>query len=287
MTWGENRLALLVHAPNCLVWTVRESQVTSTTWHREKMGKKQVVKYSWKLVSHVYVFSIMYTYVYVLYILYACIDIFVLYMLSCLHIHARQREKERNIDGSYLKVNMYHIVHNLLSYSISVICLRWSGFLLLTSMGRFFPIRSMNHTEGLGRRSSRETECWLPPGQHVVGYCRALDTMDMDEAEKYDDVIWYWFSWSWWWSCGQWWPFTVYHAEFLLMVMMWTFMETSCICTASRFDRGATGFCTQPGVLRTRAGTWGPTNVGKTSCRRKNDGYLFERHTLPKTNMEP
>ena len=110
--------------------------------------------------------------------------------------------------------------------------------------------------------------------------------MDMDEAAKYDDVVWCWFSWSWWWSCWQWWPFTVYHADFfelillfLPMVMMRTLMETSCICTASRFDRGATRLCTQPDVLRTRAGTWGPTNVGKTSCRRKKWWLLFfEKH---------
>ena len=69
----------------------------------------------------------------------------------------------------------------------------------------------MNHTEGLGRRSSRETECWLPPGQHVVGYCRALDTMDMDEAEKYDD------------SCYM------ILILIIMMMIMWTMMTIYCI----------------------------------------------------------
>jgi len=41
MTWGENRLALLVHAPNCLVWTVRESQVTPRCVEWIANGKAQ------------------------------------------------------------------------------------------------------------------------------------------------------------------------------------------------------------------------------------------------------
>ena len=87
MTWGENRLALLVHAPNCLVWTVRESQVIPTTWHREKKW--------WNIVGNL-LRMCMYTVLCIRYMLiYTCIDIFVLYMLSCLHIHARQRERER------------------------------------------------------------------------------------------------------------------------------------------------------------------------------------------------
>ena len=44
----------------------------------------------------------------------------------------------------------------------------------------------------------------------------------------------------------------------------------------ARFDSGATGLCTQPGVFWTRGETWGPNKCWKkTTCRRKNAGYLF------------